>query len=37
VLHNISGGLLALFFRYRSARQEKRDLVAQSELNDSIH
>lgn len=37
VWHNISGGLLALFFRYRSARQEKRDLVAQSELNDSIH
>lgn len=25
VWHNISGGLLALFFRYRSARQDKRD------------
>lgn len=30
VWHNISGGLLALYFRYRSARQEKRELEAQT-------
>lgn len=29
VWHNISGGLLALFFRYRSARQERQDLEVQ--------
>lgn len=30
VWHNISGGLLAVFFRYRSARQEKRAIAEES-------
>ena len=30
VWHNISGGLLALFFRYRTAREERRELQAQT-------
>lgn len=34
VWHNISGGLLALFFRYRSARQEKRELAEAQSKND---
>lgn len=33
VWHNISGGLLAVFFRYRSARQEKRELAANETLS----
>src|SRR5699024_240854 len=33
VWHNISGGLLAAFFRYRSARQEQRELAAEASVN----
>lgn len=33
VWHNISGGLLAVFYRYRSARQQQRELAADDELD----
>src|SRR5699024_9788335 len=33
VWHNISGGLLAVFYRYRSARQQQRELAADGELD----
>lgn len=32
VWHNISGGLLAVFYRYRSAKQQQRELAAEASL-----